>query len=369
MPRITHFFKTFFPDTQGGLEEAIRQIGKSSLNHGYDVRVVTQSNTPQKKYIDGIEVLSYKKIFGSNSAPFSYNLIKYFRSLIKETDIVQLHFPSTQEEIIMALTKINKPLIITFHCDIFKWPFLRRLYLPFAKRVLKKADYIIPTSENLINSTKLINRFKNKSKVINLWLDETRFDNLKEPEEEFKRKVESFGNFALFVGVLRWYKGLHILIEAAKTIKDNVVIVGKGPLFDKLKAKVDKENIKNIYLLGFQNDNKVKYLLQKCRFFVLPSISPAEAFGQVLLEASYLSKPMISTQLGTGTSYVNKDNETGYVVEPDNVEQLRDMMNILFTDDDKVRKFGENAYHRYKENFVEKVQGLKYINLYNSLLR
>ena len=49
--------------------------------------------------------------------------------------------------------------------------------------------------------------------------------------------------------------------------------------------------------------------------FVLPSIFKSEAFGIVLLEAMANGIPLISTELGTGTSYVNSDGETGYVVK------------------------------------------------------
>jgi rhamnosyl/mannosyltransferase len=368
MPKITHFFKTFFPDTQGGLEEAIKQIAKYSLKNNYDVRVVTQSENPQRLFIEGVEVISFKKSIKNDSAPFSFSLLKDFKSIIKDTDILQLHFPSTQEELMVALTKINKPLIITFHCDIFKWPLLKSIYSPFPKRVLAKADYIVPTSENLLNSTDLIKKYKDKSRIINLWLDETRFNNLPAPDEHFQEQVKSYGEFALFVGVLRWYKGLTNLIEAAKSVKGNIVIVGKGPLLDKLQEKVRYENINNVYLLGYQTDKNVKFLLKMCKFFILPSVSPAEAFGQVLLESSYLGKPMISTELGTGTSYVNLHNETGYVIEPNNINQLKEKMNILFTNNEKSIEFGKNAYERYKKLFIEDVQGPRYLELYNKLM-
>jgi hypothetical protein len=46
MTKISHFFKTYCSDTQGGLEEAIRQIGKYSVKNGYNVNVVSVANNP-----------------------------------------------------------------------------------------------------------------------------------------------------------------------------------------------------------------------------------------------------------------------------------------------------------------------------------
>ena len=63
MPKIIHIFKTYFPDTQGGLEEAIRQIGKISIESGFDVSVVSVSKNPLDKYLDKIKVRSFKRTF------------------------------------------------------------------------------------------------------------------------------------------------------------------------------------------------------------------------------------------------------------------------------------------------------------------
>lgn len=56
MPIITHVFKTYFPDTHGGLEEAIRQIGKYSISKGFEVRVVSVSKVPRENELEGINV-------------------------------------------------------------------------------------------------------------------------------------------------------------------------------------------------------------------------------------------------------------------------------------------------------------------------
>lgn len=368
MKTITHFFKTYFPNSQGGLEEAIRQIGKVSIKNGYSVKVVSVSKNPFEGELDGIRCTSYYHSFGNNSLPFSIELLKKFKGIIRDSDIVHLQFPWPVSELLILLFNVKKPIIITFHCDIHQHRFIRTLYTPLIRKLFTKAKIIVPTSDNLINSTPILSEFRHKCRTINLWLDEERFLGIPGPDSAFIDEVSQYSTYCLFVGVLRWYKGLDVLIEASSKIKGNIVIVGKGPLFEKLKHRIETEELSNILLLGYRSDIEVKYLIQQSRFVVLPSISPAEAFGQILLEASYFSKPMVTTELGTGTSFVNLNNETGFVVEPGNVNELTTKCNLLFEDNNLVQTFGANAYNRFQNNFTEEIQGRKYLEIYKSLV-
>jgi glycosyltransferase involved in cell wall biosynthesis len=369
MKTITHIFKTYFPDTQGGLEEAIRQIGKYSIKNGFNVNVISVSHNPSTSVLEGIKCHSFKYSFGSNSLPVSLGLASDFNEIIKETDILHLHFPYPFGELLTILNHVKKPIVITFHCEILNRSLIRLCYEPFARVLFNKASIIVPTSTNLLNSTKILQRFKQKTEVINLWLDESRFDNLNNVDDVFKERVKDFGEFSLFIGVLRWYKGLDVLLDAAKIINGNVVIVGKGSEKVHLEKRIKDENISNVYLTGFLSDSEVIYLLSKCKFTVLPSISPAEAFGQVLLESCYYSKPMVTTELGTGTSYVNINSKTGFVVSPNSSSELSIAMVKLFENNELCNKMGDMAYKRYKENFSADVLGDKYIKIYDNLLK
>ena len=78
---------------------------------------------------------------------------------------------------------------------------------------------------------------------------------------------------------------------------------------------------------------------------------------------------MISTSLGTGTDFVNLNNETGIVVKPMNIKELSQAMNKIFRDKKMQEKYGENAYKRYKLLFNEDVQSVKYNNIYKKLIK
>lgn len=368
MATITHFFKTYFPDTQGGLEEAIRQIGKCAVKAGHKVRVVTVSQNPQHIELDGIECISFKRNWGVSSMPISYDYIKNYKRLVDETDIIQLHYPYPVTELLTVFNKKTKPIVITYHAGIEGRPMITSCYAPFEKRLFQKADVIVPTSTNLMMTTKRLDNFRDKCQEVNLWLDEERFEKLKDVDEEFKEKVAGYGLFALFVGVLRFYKGLDFLLDAAKKCNNKIVVVGKGPEYQHLQKRIELEGITNVILTGYVPDEGVAYLLKKCAFLVLPSQSRGECFGQVLLEAEYFHKSMISTELGTGTSVVNQDGVTGFVVPKADSDALAKRMNDLFSNENLRAQMGEAAYKRYQENYTEAIQGPKYLEIYQSIL-
>lgn len=368
MKTITHIFKTYFPDTAGGLEEAIRQIGKMSLKHGYDVQVVTVSSNPRDERIDGIRVHSFKKSTGVSTMPISFDLMKNFATIVESSDLIQLHYPYPFTELLTILHRVNKPIVITYHAEIIGRPLLMAGYTPFAKKLFNMADVIVPTSKNLALSSKILNDFQGKISVVNLWLDESRFAHLKPVDQQFVDTVKSWGDFALFTGVMRFYKGIDVILNAAKYVKGTIVLCGKGPKLEYAKERVREEKLENVKILGFQPDDNLAYLLKMCSFFILPSTNRGECFGQVLLEASYYHKAMISTELGTGTSYVNKDKETGFVIPPNDVHALAEKMNVLFTDKQLCSQMGEAAYQRYRTHFTEEIQGEKYIDIYKNLI-
>jgi rhamnosyl/mannosyltransferase len=120
--------------------------------------------------------------------------------------------------------------------------------------------------------------------------------------------------------------------------------------------------------MGFQSDANLKFLIENCGLVVLPSTAPAEAFGQILLEGLYFSKPLVSTELGTGTSIVNRHNHTGFVVQSGCHLCLARAIDKILTDEHCAQRFSKNAFHHYLDNFTARAQGDKYLRIYRSLL-
>ena len=77
-----------------------------------------------------------------------------------------------------------------------------------------------------------------------------------------------------------------------------------------------------------------------------------EAFGVVQLEAMAAGKPVVSTDLGTGVGWVNRNGETGYVVPPRDVRALHDALARLLSDPVLQKTMGAAAAKRISAAFT-----------------
>ncbi len=87
----------------------------------------------------------------------------------------------------------------------------------------------------------------------------------------------------------------------------------------------------------------------------------------VLVEAAMFGKPMISCEIGTGTTFVNIDGETGLVVPPENSTDLAQAMTHLLENDEACACFGVAARKRYEHLFSSEALGQAYANLYREV--
>jgi rhamnosyl/mannosyltransferase len=102
---------------------------------------------------------------------------------------------------------------------------------------------------------------------------------------------------------------------------------------------------------------------------VLASHLRSEAFGMVLVEASMFSKPMICCEVGSGTSYVNEDGVTGYVVPPEEPKRFAAAIETMLTDAQLAARMGIAARQRYERLFSADALGDAYSTLYREVTR
>ena len=232
---------------------------------------------------------------------------------------------------------------------------------------LASVDRIVATSPNYLSTSDVLTKFSDKVSVIPIGIDKATYpmpitDRLQYWREKVGQK------FFLFVGVIRYYKGLHILVEAAQGTDYPIVIVGAGPIEQELKAQVAQLGLHNIHFLGqLTNEDKVA-LLTLCYGVLFPSHLRSEAFGISLLEGAMYGKPMISSEIGTGTTFINIGDETGLVIPPSNPQALRQAMTYLWNHPDEAVKMGRRAEERYWKYFTADKMVNSYVNLYDDLV-
>lgn len=368
MLKVLHFYKTYYPDTFGGIEQVIYQLSESGVEHNIESSVLTLSkrgNIDNQKI--GTQRIFYAKTdFELASTPFSFSCIKKFKELAKQADIIHYHYPFPFMDMLHFLCRINKPTVVSYHSDIVKQKFFSRLYSPLMNHFLSSVDCIVAASPNYAKTSLVLQKFASKVKVIPYGLNENSYPKLSGDLLEYWK--DRFGEkFFLFVGAFRYYKGLHTLLEAAHTTSLPIVIVGGGGIENEIKSKAKELNLINVHFTGSLHDQDKAALLKICTAIVFPSHLRSEAFGITLLEGAMYGKPLISCEIGTGTSFINLDGQTGFVIPPNDHIRLREAMQTLYLNSDLAEQYGLNSYARFKSLFTSEKMLKNYSAIYKEI--
>lgn len=367
--RILHFFKTYMPDSWGGTQSFIYQLAEGTAKHGHSVDVLFLSRElPSRPQTLGNHTIHPVRLtFELASTGFSIAAFKKFRELVHQADVVHYHFPWPFMDVVHFATRVSKPSVVTYHSDVVRQRYALKIYRPLKNRFLANVDRIVATSPNYLATSKVLQKFAPKTRVIPIGLDQSLYPTPSGATlDRWRSRVGK--QFFLFVGMLRYYKGLHILLEAVKSTNLTIVIVGAGPIERQLREQARQLNLSNVLFLGQLPEEDKVALLTLCLAVIFPSHLRSEAFGISLLEGAMFGKPMISSEIGTGTTYVNIEGETGVVVPPSDPHALRRAMTHLVEHPAEAKRMGQNARLRYEALFTSDIMVSKYLNLYEEML-
>lgn len=366
--KVLHFFKTYWPDTFGGVERTIHAIARSTASHGIETEVLSLSRAPNEntQYLDGHMARKARLDFELASTGFSFEVFRKFGALAGKADLIHYHFPWPFMDMVHFQSRHGKPTVVTYHSDIVKQRLLLPLYRPFMLRFLRDVDAIVATSPDYLKSSSVLRGLEGKSTIIPIGIDETDYPTPTEADNRWCQAAVA-EPFVLFVGVLRYYKGLDVLIQAADKVRCKIVIAGSGPIEERLKLQAKTLRRNNVIFLGEVAERHKMALLHNCLGFVFPSNQRSEAYGLSLVEAAMCGKPMISCEIGTGTSYVNKAGETGLVVPPSDPARLAQAINQVVDSPVEAANWGRAARDRYVRLFTADRMGKAYAKLYHQL--
>jgi rhamnosyl/mannosyltransferase len=368
--KILHVYKTYHPETTGGGQHAICQIATTTAVHGCQHRVLTLMADKNGQHLvtqPEAEVIRYPSFIDIASTPMSFGAIAGLKEHAAWADVVHYHFPWPWGDVMHLLARHGKPSVVTYHSDVVKQKYLNLLYTPLMWQFLKRVDAVVATSPNYAASSPVLRQLpSNKLHVIPFGLEPSSYPAVMPGRVEAWKEI--YGNrYWLFVGQLRYYKGLHFILEALKEDDYPLVIVGGGPAEKELREQAARLGLRNVHIAGQVTHEDKVALLDGCYGFVFPSHLRSEAFGLALLEAAMFGKPMISCEIGTGTSYVNQDGLTGIVTPPQSPPALRDAMRSLWQDEAMAAKMGKAARLRFEELFTPQQMGKAYAELYQQV--
>ena len=354
----------------GGVEQVIDHLARGGTKLGLEADVLSLTPERVQRTIKINGYLLHRSRLDLHIASTSFSLSAFWRfaQLAKKADVIHYHFPWPFMDIVHFATLVKKPTVVTYHSDIIRQKYLLKIYRPLMLKFLGDVNRIVATSPNYFVTSDTLARYKHKVCVIPIGLDKALYP---EPSHDRLTKWRQLlgPKFFLFVGVLRYYKGLHILMEAAQGITYPIVIVGAGTLEEKLKTQATQLGLRNVHFFGAVPDEDKVALLTLCYAILFPSHLRSEAFGISLLEGAMYGKPMISSEIGTGTTFINIGGETGLVVPPSDPKAIQHAMQYLWEHPGRAAEMGRRAEERYLRHFRADQMVRSYLDLYTDLLK
>ena len=162
----------------------------------------------------------------------------------------------------------------------------------------------------------------------------------------------------LFVGRLEKRKGLGDLLRAyramsARVPQTRLIIVGDGPLRNRVESYVSRHHLPNVILAGFVPESVKPRYYNSADIFCAPATG-AESFGIVLLEALASGLPVVATEV-PGYMSVLEPGRDSITVQPSNWRELAASLVILARDRELRRRMGDYALHKARRYSWDRV--------------
>jgi rhamnosyl/mannosyltransferase len=346
---ILHLYKDYYP-VLGGIENHVRALAEAQVRRGHTVTVLVTNRGAGtlEETRNGVHVIKAARLATLASTPLSIVLPLKLRAL--RPDIIHLHAPYPFGEAAWHFFGPRVPSVITYHAEATRWTqrLIMRAYAPLFQRVLERAARLIATSAQYARSSPYLQAWLSKVTIIPLGSDPERFT----PAPPTNERPFTI----LFAGMLRHYKGVDDLLRALKllTVDARLIVAGEGPMRAAWEALARDYRLGDrVTFAGRVLEDALPALYHSADVFILPALNRAEAFGTVLVEAMLSGLPCLTTEVGSGTSFVVQPGVTGLVVPPRSPVALADALTYLHQHPALRTQMGRAGRERALRDFTE----------------
>jgi len=362
--KVVQLGKFYYP-YRGGIETVLKDLCEE-LKSRVDLHVLV-SNTTARTVHEQHEfmvtrVASWGKLFSSSITPSLPHWVTRTSG-----DIVHVHLPNPLAELSCLMVQ-DAPLVVHFHSDIVRQKYLLKLYAPFLNRLYDRAACIIAPTPNHITVSPFVSRHRRKCEVVPYGIHLHKFamtDCIRRKTNALRREKPVL----LFTGRLVYYKGLEYLIRSMSELDAELWVIGVGPLERHLKALVPELRLGGkVLFLGEVLEEDLPAYYHAADVVVLPSVANSEMFGVVQLEAFACRKPVVSSALPTGVSWVNQHGVTGLCVPPRNSQALTSAIRRLLENASMRQDMGEAGHSRVEKEFTASIMGQSVFQIYTRLV-
>ncbi|MEM0440704.1 MAG: glycosyltransferase family 4 protein [Candidatus Caldarchaeum sp.] len=320
----------------GGIARHVSELASHLTAAGYSVAVISSENTP---------IINVKGLKNP-----SFMITSMSKAVFHESTVIHAH--SIPSSFAMKIAS-SKRRVLTIHgvyaeqVSLLHGGVVGRVASFLEKKSIKWADVVTAVSLTAVEAYR------------RMGVDAVYIPNA--VEVDTKVEAKRLGSRQIvFVGRLSKEKNAEAVIDLARKNLDAVfVIVGDGPERKTLEKKA--EGLRNVVFTGAVEHREALGYIAGSDVLVLPSL--VEGLSTVVLEAMALKTPVVASSVGGNTEII-QNNETGILVQPNDLEQLAEAVTKLLEDIDYAEKIAEKAHQLCMEKFSWKTVFPQYLKVY-----
>jgi rhamnosyl/mannosyltransferase len=368
--RILHAYKIYRPDIEGGIPAVMSSLAQASdpaISHS--ILCARRRGASRQYVIDEISVEAVASLGTLFSTPLAPAYIPAFIRRARSADIVIHHapLPLNDAAILLGLPD-DVALIVYWHADIVGYALLKQLVSPLIRRVLMRADRIVVSGQPIMGNSEFLLPHAAKCTVMPYGMDLDYW----RPDE--RNKVENMKSAAsrhiVSLGRLVGYKGYDLLIRAMRDVDGQVTIIGEGPLLPELQQLATELGLADrVHFVGRLTRCEIRQLFHSAQVFAFPSVTEAEAFGIVQIEAMAAGLPIVNTNLATTVPLVARHGIEALTVAPGDAKALAEALNRILDEPPLAQRLGAAGQARALSEFDESTFRARMATVYADALR
>lgn len=346
----------FWP-MMGGVEKVMYEFatGLSARGVHCDILAAAARGKGREQELPGGARLytcrTWRKVAATMISP---SMVTQLHRKMRSYDVVHVHHPDPMAAFALFMSGYKGKVVLHWHSDIAKQKHLLRFYMPLQKWLIRRADVVVGTTPVYVNSSPFLHGARDKLTYLPIGVNPIPAD----PAGSERVRQRYGGRKIVFsLGRLVAYKGFEYLIEAARYLTDDYVVLigGAGAMGQYLEDTIDRHGVRGrVHLLGRISDADLPAYYGACSLFCLSSVQKTEAFGIVQVEAMSCGKPVVTTTIpGSGVPWVNAHGVSGLNVPPRDAQALGRAILDVTADADTYRRFATQARQRYEEMFTK----------------
>lgn len=363
---ILHVGK-YYPPHMGGIEIFLQRLVRRQAEIcSVNVMVANDGIRPMHECMDGAELFRLSCLGTIKSMPICPALPWHIGRA--DADVIHMHMPNPAAAFAYIVSRCQIPLVLTHHSDTMGREHIRRLSEPFVQEAMRRAARIIVTSRRYADTSMELALHRDKIEVVPHGIDPSQFA---KAEKEIVSDIRNRYGPRLVIAIGRFvpFKGFEVLIRAMQKVHGNLLLIGSGPLRGHLEGVARECGMsRRVFFAGEIDNSQLVNWLSAADVFSMPSISRAESFGIVQLEAMAAGIPVVNTSIDSGVPDVSLDGITGITVPPADACSLARALTTLLTDREMRLKLGEAGKARVSREFSEQRMFMRTMRIYDEVL-